>query len=73
MIAPATTAQRKLLRQLLAKAEYDTRAITPLYRRLGVPDSAQGRSLDAWIDGLNSLEASDYIGKLKKELDDGEG
>lgn len=68
MITLATTAQKTLLRKLLAAAEYDQHAITPLYRRLGVPEAAQGQSLNAWLDRLNSLEASDYINKLQREV-----
>lgn len=68
MLTPATTAQREKLLRLLRKAEYDTKSITPLYRRLGVPDSAQGQSVDAYLGSLNSLQASDLINKLEREV-----
>jgi hypothetical protein len=68
MLTPATTAQRAKLRSLLRAAEYDLNTITPLYRRLGVPDAAQGQSLDVYLGTLNSLQASDLINKLEREV-----
>lgn len=63
----ATFAQKARLRMLLARAEYDTHAVTFMHRRLGVPDRMIGKTVDSWIDSLSIDEASALIGRLEQE------
>lgn len=68
MLTPATTAQLEKLTRLLRRAEYDMRTITIMHRRLDLPDHLVGQSVSAWLSSLNSLQASDLINKLEKQL-----
>lgn len=61
----ATTAQLSYIRQLIRRAEFDEHAITPLYRRLGVPEKWQGARLDDYLASLSQAEASRLIDKLR--------
>jgi hypothetical protein len=61
----ATTAQLSYIRQLIRKAEFDPNHVTPLYRRLGVPEHWQGSRVDEYLGALSKSEASTLINKLK--------
>lgn len=61
----ATTAQKSYIRQLIRKAEFDERYITPLYRRLKVPEHWQGSTVDEYLGSLTQAQASSLINMLK--------
>lgn len=68
MLTRSTPAQRAKILSLMLEAELDTRTITFMHRRIGVPDSAQGQSVSAYLDSLDGLQASDMITKLEQVL-----
>lgn len=61
----ATQAQRQAIVGMLRRAEFDTRTVTLMHRRIGVPDVWQGRPLDQWLDTLDADAASAVIGNLQ--------
>lgn len=63
-----TSAQRNTIRYLLRTAEYDTRTVTYMHRRLGVNDSWIGVSSEAWLDSLSVESASALIKQLQEEI-----
>lgn len=63
-----TSAQRHTLLSLLREAEYDTRTVTYMHRRLGVSDAWIGVSNDEWLDSLSVDAASALIKKLQAEI-----
>jgi hypothetical protein len=63
-----TNSQKSYITDLLRKRGYDTRTITYQYRRLGVPDSKQGESVDSWLDGMTREDASAVIDELREDV-----
>lgn len=61
-----TTGQRDMLRGLLRRAEYDTRAVTYMHRLVGAPERYMGRPVDEWLDSLSKREASQLIDQLER-------
>lgn len=61
----ASPGQRSYIRQLLAQAEFDTRVITYMFRRLKVPEDLIGRPVDDWLGTLSQADASRVITTLK--------
>lgn len=70
MIDRATERQKSYVKDLLRRAEYDTRTVGPLHRRWGVEERHLGGSVDAWLGDLNQAQASRLIDKLRAEVDD---
>lgn len=66
----ATTAQKSYIRQLIRKAEFDERYITPMWRRLKVPEHWQGSTVDEYLGALSQAEASRLIDLLKEAADE---
>lgn len=64
----STQAQRLEIVKLLRKAEFDTRYVTLMHRRVGAPDSLMGRPIDEWMSGLSLDAASEVIKKLQALL-----
>lgn len=63
--ARLTSAQRKEILRLLRLAEFDTRTVTFMHRRLGVAEHEIGGSVDAWLDAQTVANASALIAKLR--------
>lgn len=64
----STQAQRLEIVKLLRKAEFDTRYVTLMHRRVGAPDSLMGRPIDEWMSSLSLDAASEVIKKLQALL-----
>ena len=63
-----TKLQREMIEQLMKKAEYDTRTVTIMHRRLGVTEGQIGKPVKNWLDLLDSHQASDLIRTLKGQV-----
>jgi hypothetical protein len=62
-----TTAQRATIRRLLRESgRFDDRTVTAMHRLAGVGDEWIGRSVDAWLDSLDLVNASRAIVRLSK-------
>lgn len=66
----ATERQKSYIKDLLDRAEFDTRTVGILHKRWGAEDRHVGKSVDAWLGDLNQAQASRLIDKLKEEVDD---
>lgn len=58
--AKSTQHQRGEIVRLMRKAELDTRRITLMHRRIGVPDQFMDRPVDEWMCSL-SLDAANGV------------
>lgn len=56
----STQHQRGEIVRLMRRAEFDTRRITLMHRRLGVPDQFMDRPVDEWMSSL-SLDAANGV------------
>lgn len=56
----STQRQRGEIVRLMRKAEMDTKRITLMHRRLGVPDQFMDRPIDEWMSSL-SLDAANGV------------
>lgn len=72
MFDRATDRQKSCIKDLLDRAEYDTKTVGPLHRRWGVEERHIGQPVDTWLSDLNQAQASRLIDKLKEATDDGE-
>lgn len=60
-----TPYQRAEIIRLLKLLEFDHRNVTYQHRRLGVPESAIGGTVEAWLTGVSQADASALIDKLR--------
>lgn len=60
-----TSYQRAEVLRLLKLLEFDTRTVTYMHRRIGVPESTIGGTVDTWLSGLGNADASTLIDKLR--------
>lgn len=60
-----TQYQRGEIVRLMRKAELDTRRITLMHRRIGVPDSFMDQSVEHWMCFLSQDAANVIINKLR--------
>lgn len=63
-----TPYQRAEIIRLLQRLEFDHQAVTYQHRRLGVPESAIGGTVDAWLSDVSNASASALIEKLRGML-----
>lgn len=63
-----TAEQRAYLPTLLYRAGYGTGNVTLLHYTLGAPESALGRPVGEWLDGLPREAAARLIERLEREL-----
>lgn len=59
-IQKSTQHQRGEIVRLMKRAELDTRRITLMHRRIGVPDQFMDRPIDEWMSSL-SLDAANGV------------
>lgn len=64
--SPATHAQRTEIRRLSRLAEFDTKTVTFMHRRLGVAEHEIGRPVEEWLDAMTRSNASVVIDKLRQ-------
>lgn len=63
-----TPYQRAEILRLMKLLELDTRTVTYMHRRIGVPESAIGGSVDAWVSGFRQDDASSLIYTMRGML-----
>lgn len=66
----ATERQKSYIKDLLDRAEYDTKTVGVLHRRWGIQERHIGHPVDHWLGELNQAQASALIDKLKDAVDD---
>lgn len=66
----ATNHQKSNIKRLLNLAEFDSRTVTIMHRRLGASDDWIGKAVDEWLDTLDLAAASRLIDKLKPLADE---
>lgn len=64
--ARITPGQRRRIRQLREEKGLDGKRFTVMDRRLGIPDSQFGDSVDGWLDAMSLHTANEIIQKLEK-------
>jgi hypothetical protein len=65
--AKSTQHQRGEIVRLMRRAELDTKRITLMHRRLGVPDQFLDRPIDEWMSSL-SLDAANGVIKTLQDM-----
>lgn len=60
-----TAMQRAEILRLMRKAEFDTKVVTYLHRRLGASEAMIGGRVDAWLDTLSIADGSSLIASLR--------